>query len=224
MPDDPHELLRQIATARDNTYRSIGRMGNDILTPVMNPAFTGGPRWPSLRQGWRAIRREGNTLVASDGLSDPFDSHEAPSIGFGIEFIAETDEPMTDDIAEMWGTWLFQLVAIVSQIAAGNGHFLELIGRFGAISTEIPMAGDNVQALLNEEGRAGVLINAPARTLPSIITTPFGDVQLIPVKLLMPQELAYITEHGGAGRAEVVRRFAESSGGHLSRLSREPVV
>ena len=40
----------------------------------VNPALLGGPKWPALRQAFRVVKRSnGNVIMASDGLSDPFD-------------------------------------------------------------------------------------------------------------------------------------------------------
>lgn len=220
MPD--HDaLLEQISNARDKAYRSIGEMSGDVLTPLLNPAFMGGPRWPSLRQGWRTIHRGGNTLIASDGLSDPFDDEEAPTAGFGLEVLLETDEPVPSNIA---GTWPFQVVSTVSQLAAGHGSLRPLIERYGAISTELSLGGPDFEPLHNADGRVGVLINVPGKNLPSSFSTPAGDVKLFTIVLLMPQELAYIVKHGEAGRTEVVNRLAASAAGHVSRLSRPSVV
>jgi len=44
------------------------------LNDSANPALLGGPKWPALRQAFRVVRRKtGNVILASDGLSDPFD-------------------------------------------------------------------------------------------------------------------------------------------------------
>jgi Suppressor of fused protein (SUFU) len=210
------ELLQHISEARAEVYRSVGEMDDMILSPLLNPSFMGGPRWPSLRQGWRVIRRQGNTLIASDGLSDPFDDQDEPSAGFGLEFILEALEDIP-------GSWPFGVVYAVSQLAAGHGGVRELIEELGFISTEVRVEG-MPEALLSPQGRVGVLLGVPAETLPSSIPTPGGEVQLVAVKLLMPEELDYIVKHGERGRAEVVARLASSSGGHVSRLNRQSVV
>jgi len=66
------QMLATACAARDAFYASLGSMDSDVLTPLINPAFSGGPRWPSLRQAWRVIRKPDSIIIASDGLSDPF--------------------------------------------------------------------------------------------------------------------------------------------------------
>ena len=67
------QMLAAACAARDACYASLGAMDADVLAPLLNPAFMGGPRWPSLRQGWRVIRRADTIIIASNGLSDPFE-------------------------------------------------------------------------------------------------------------------------------------------------------
>ncbi|MCP3143001.1 suppressor of fused domain protein [Pyxidicoccus xibeiensis] len=214
------ELLSQVCDAREKVYRTLGELDGDVMTPLINPAFMGGPRWPSLRQGWRIIRRGGTTLMVSDGLSDPFDDEEAPSVGFGLELIIETDEPLDGNVA---ASWPFQLVTGMSQYAASTGRMLELLERYGAISSELPMSGlseEQEARWLNDAQRVGIIIGVPAKTLPSIIPTPAGDVRLATVKPLLREELEYLIKNGGAGRTELANRFAALPDGHVARLNR----
>ena len=45
-----------------------------MLSHLVSPTLSGGPKWPALRQAFRLVRRpNGNIILASDGLSDPFD-------------------------------------------------------------------------------------------------------------------------------------------------------
>ena len=44
-----------------------------MLAHLLNLTYMGGPRWPAMRQAFLVARQGGATLVASDGLSDPFD-------------------------------------------------------------------------------------------------------------------------------------------------------
>ena len=70
------QMLATACAARDAFYASLGAMDADVLAPLVNPAFMGGPRWPSLRQAWRVIRRADSIIIASDGLSDPFEDDD----------------------------------------------------------------------------------------------------------------------------------------------------
>jgi hypothetical protein len=80
------------------------------------------------------------------------------------------------------------------------------------------------RALVNEEGRVGVLLGMEASTLPRHFRMPAGEVRLVIVKALLPTELAWLLAHGRQGRDELLRRFAERGEEHLSRIRRQPVV
>lgn len=213
------ELLQQISAARDAAYGTLGRLEEDVLTFLLNPAFTGGPRWPALRQAWRVIHRPGGTLLASDGLSDPFDDQEEPSRGFGIECLLETDEP----VPSVSASWPFQALVEVCQTAAGHGSLRELLADMKLLSVEL--SGEGMPAsLVTADGCVGVLLGMASSTLPSLLQTPVGDVQLVTVKALLAEELEYVRKHGAKGRTELARRFVDSGQEHLSRAHRPPVI
>ena len=68
------ELLEKSSKAREQCWESLGSLEPLVLSHLINPALNGGPKWPALRQSFRLIRRaDGNVLLVSDGLSDPFD-------------------------------------------------------------------------------------------------------------------------------------------------------
>lgn len=72
------ERLAAACAARDAFYASVGDVQPDVIAHAINPAFMGGPRWPALRQAFSVIRRGANTIVASNGLADPFDDVAEP--------------------------------------------------------------------------------------------------------------------------------------------------
>lgn len=79
--------------------------------------FLGGPAWPNTRQAFVVARRPRGLLVASDGLSDPFDDEDdCQQNGLGHEFFATTPDP----IDHVPGSWLFDLVWQMSQFAAAR--------------------------------------------------------------------------------------------------------
>lgn len=213
------ELLQKIAQARDAAYGTLGKLEPDVLTFLLNPAFTGGPRWPSLRQAWRIIHRPGGTLLASDGLSDPFDDQDSPSIGFGLECIIETDEPLP----RIPNSWLFHALVQVCQTAAGHGGLRELLDDMKLLSVELS-GEDMPDALVTADGSVGAMLGVPSSTLPRLLQTPAGDVHLVTVKLLLAEELEYVRQKGARGREELARRFARSGQEHLSRTRRAPVI
>lgn len=88
------ETLGESAEERAQTWSKWGKVEDDVLSHLINPTLRGGPRWPAMRQAFRVVRRDGAVLVASDGLSDPFDEGKGePGInGFGLEFYAISSE------------------------------------------------------------------------------------------------------------------------------------
>ena len=68
------DLLDRTAAARKETWQELGTSEPLVLNDTVNPALMGGPKWPALRQAFRVVRRRtGGVILASDGLSDPFD-------------------------------------------------------------------------------------------------------------------------------------------------------
>ena len=68
-------LMDKTARAREDMWQQIGSLQPLVLSHMVNSALLGGPKWPALRQAFRVIRRHnsGNIILATDGLSDPFD-------------------------------------------------------------------------------------------------------------------------------------------------------
>ena len=69
------DLLEKTSRAREAVWQQLGALEPMFLSHLVNPALsTGQPKWPSKRQAFRLVRRQnGNVILASDGLSDPFD-------------------------------------------------------------------------------------------------------------------------------------------------------
>ena len=69
------DLLEKTSRAREAVWQQLGVLEPMFLSHLVNPALsTGAPKWPSKRQAFRLVRRpNGNVILASDGLSDPFD-------------------------------------------------------------------------------------------------------------------------------------------------------
>ncbi|MGP9666399.1 hypothetical protein ACT3TY_17485 [Halomonas sp. AOP22-C1-8] len=128
--------LEEGCAAKDAVYARLGELDDDVLAPLVNPSFMGGPCWPSLRQSWRVIRKPSSTIVASDGLSDPFEDERIP-LGFKIEVCAEAPEAF-ENVA---GSWLFELVYQVSQLVAQHGQVYELLQKYQSLSTVVDVDG-----------------------------------------------------------------------------------
>jgi hypothetical protein len=213
-------FLERTYEARDRYVTSLGTADPNVLAPLINPSFMGGPMWPDLRQAWRVIRRKKTTLVISDGLSDPFSDEEAPNVGYGLEVLAETDDALPK---QLQGTWLFNLVYRVSQQCAAHGGVRDLIDELGLISLELPVSAE-LMPVATENRTAGVLLGLPAPDYQCEFTLPAGQVKVVTAKLLWPSELAYAAEEGEEARAELARRFAADGSHHRSSLKRKPAV
>jgi hypothetical protein len=208
------ELLESAETAREEAWRTLGMLDEEVFMPIAMS-----DSWPGQRQLWRVIRREaGRTLLVTHGLSDPFIERLEPSVGFGLELALEVDAAVKD-ISKGWPLMLLDRVA---DEIAGHEHVRESV-KAGLFSMEVSGKG-MPRSLVTGEGRVAVLLGVKSRTLPSHFSTPYGEVKLVTVKALLPSELAYLLEHGAEGQDELARRFAESGEEHLSRLRRKPVA
>lgn len=214
------EFLLQTFQAREAYLRQMGAVDELLLAPLMNPAFMGGPVWPSLRQSWRTVRNGRRTIIVSDGLSDPFDSETEPSVGFGIEVLGETADPLPD---QLQGSWLFAVVYAVSQQSAAHGGFRGLIDELGVLSMEI-RAPAELQPLANSDGNLGLFLGLRSPKLPLEWELPAGLVKVVTVKVLQPTELAYAVDQDSEGRVRLREMFSADGTYHLSSLSRPPVV
>jgi hypothetical protein len=218
MADDA--FLQATYAARDKFVNSLGVANPDFLAPLMNPSFMGGPMWPDLRQAWRVVRRGANTVVISDGLSDPFSDDPEPNTGFGLEILAETADSMPEDIQ---ASWLFDLVYQVSQQCADHGGVRELIEDLGLLSLELPMS-EVLEPVATANDTAGVLLGLAQPAMQTEFELPGGSVRLVTAKLLWPSELDYAASNGKAGRKELTKRFAADGTHHLSSMSRKAVI
>lgn len=214
------EFLQATFDARSEYLRQLGVVNDDLLAPLINPHFMGGPRWPAMRQSWRTIRNGSRTIIVSDGLSDSFDEEQEPGVGLGIEVLGETTDVVPVSPQQ---SWLFEVVYEVSQQAAHHGGFRELIDDLGVVSMEIK-APSGLASLATEEGRVGLLLGIPLPGMPHEWSLPGGFLKVVTVKVLHPSELAYAVEQGDAGRELLKQRFEADGTHHVSSLTRPPVV
>jgi hypothetical protein len=208
------ELLETAATAREAVWRSLGSLDEEFLMPIAASSA-----WPGQRQLWCVIRREaGRTLLVTHGLSDPFIDRVEPSVGFGLELALEVDAAMKD-FSKGWPLLLLDRVA--NEVVEYEN--VRKRAKAGLFSMEV--SGEGMpEPLVTPEGRVAVLLGAESRTLPGHLSTPYGAVKLVTVKVLLPSELAYLLEHGAKGQAELARRFEANGEEHVSRADRRPVV
>lgn len=200
------------------------------MSPMISEVVMGydGPDWPVWPQ-YHIIRSCHGMAIASDGLSDPWDtdtfeheSDEVQNAGLGYEIILGTPD-LPGDLSNPSETWLFQALQTMCLTFAGNDGFLELLDECGGIlSFEVP--GDlfpkNLQCQTpSSDKRVGVLVGVPAPGLPAHIDLPGGKVRLIHCVILQPEELQRIMisrqrsmpQEADAMRAKVCQLLVEFS-------------
>jgi hypothetical protein len=185
--------------------------------------FMGGPKWPNTRQAFRAVRRPGEILLASDGLSDPYDDAERARNGLEHEFYATTADPL-DPVP---GSWLWDLVWQMSQFAAGHAGLAGLLDEMTLLSTELYDVGipdSHRERFVNSDQRVAVLLGQHDSAPPSIVDGPLSRIRLVNIKLMTLDELEYVLPRDEEGRRELGRRFAAQGRPLASGLDRPSVV
>jgi hypothetical protein len=216
-----HEQRRaEMYAARDQFTRSLGEVEPDVLAPLINPEFMGGPAWPDMRQAWSVIRRSNSTIILSDGLSDPFPEVAEPHAGFGLEVLVESNDALPQ---ELQASWLFDLAFQVSQQCADHGGIRGIVERLGVVSLELPMNYD-LPGVLNDSGMAGVLLGLAPPDFAQEFVSPGGSVRITTAKLLWLSELQYIVTGGKSARSDLAARFQKDGSYHRSSLLRKPVI
>ena len=220
------ELAESTFHAMDAAWTQWGELDPMLLTHVINPSEQGGPRWPGVRQAYRVARRDGQTLLSSDGLATPYFDGSGPQDrnGLGLEVFAIT----TDPIDAIPGSWLWGLVWHTAQLAAQHTGLAGLIDELGVVSSElynVAIPAEYAGRYINQDGRVGVLLGLEDfAVLPPRVQGPIGPIRLVNVKLLTLNELAHVLQHGEAGRKELARRFGERPEALVSSLTRPDVT
>lgn len=218
------EHFEQSCALRDSYWKAIGEIDPYVISHIINPAFMGGPAWPSLRQAFLTINAPDRTIIASDGLSDPYDDMDtneanAKYNGFGLEVYVSTEKI----VGEVNTTWQFQLVYQAAQVFADNGSVINVINDLTYITTEFYNV-DVPAEFKNADGRVGAFINMADPVMPGEVTLSIEPVKMVNVKLLTIPELEYVINNGQAGRLKLVELFAAQGNPTLSSLSRPSVI
>jgi hypothetical protein len=191
----------------------------------------GRPAWPTVRQAYRVIRRPGTILIATDGMSDPFEPPVAEGNGFGMELFIETaDIPpelagTVGYIGELPRSWAFELLYIAAASVAQAGGIQSQLERYGGYSMEFPGVSKSRSFSAQLPARfvtandcVGILFGVPvAGFLTRIDDMPLTPVSIVPVTLITAEELEAVRQ-GGTAREALVHRLAQSGRHHLSNL------
>ena len=209
---------------RNDLWNSVGQLDPDVIAHLINPSFMGGPTWPSLRQAFATIRTPERTIIASDGLSDPYDDSEtnpanAPYNGFGLEVYVAA-EPITGGVQT---TWEFQLLYQAAQLVAQNGSIINLFEEMPFLSTELYDV-DVPAEYRNAEGRVGVLLGLSDEKIPDTVQLSLESVKMVNVKLLTLAELDYVIANGEEGRLKLAELIQQQGNATISTLKRKSVI
>jgi hypothetical protein len=215
------EIYDQTNEARDKLFSSLGKVDSDVIGHIINPAFMGGPQWPSLRQAFSVIRSGKSIKIASNGLSDPFDDMAEPNNGFRLEVIAETKEKLGSDISS---TWLFKLVYAISQQAAHSGQIAEFVATHGVVTMELYAEDCGLEELQNKDGMVGVILGVESPDMPKSIKFPAEEIVLVSVQILTPDELDYVSEKRAEGRNHIHELLQKKGIYHRIKLNRKSVL
>lgn len=224
----------------DEFWSSVGTSEPDLLGYAISPSLRGGPHWPSTRQAHRVVRRSASIIIATDGMSDPWDggASNGAGNGFGMELFIDTPTipdafaGVPGDVSRIRSCWAFELIRHIGQDVAGHGGIVEKLERFGALSMELPGFSDSAVLaeqiptnFVTHDDCIGVLLGAPVPDFASRITdTPLSPVSLVPIVLLTADELEFVRDGGASARAALVEKLATSPYGHRSDLQRSSVL
>lgn len=206
---------------RDDLFKSLGNVDPYVITPIINPSFMGEPQWPSFRQAFSIIRTNESIMVASTGLSDPFEDIDEENNGFRVEVIAETKHAIGDDVA---ASWLFKLVYSMAQQVAYSGQIADFVLNHGVITMELFASDLGLEEFANEDGMIGVMLGVECPKLPKHIAFPAEDVLLVTVQLLTSDELEYVIEEGAEGRKSLHQLLSKAGVFHYIDLSRSSLL
>lgn len=222
----------------DLHWNTVGTSERDVITYLISPGLSGGPFWPSTRQAYRVVRRENTIVLATEGLSDPFDDTEGMGNGFEMELFVETaDIPdhargPVGEVDPFKNSWAFELIENVAKTVADAGGITHQLEQYGVLSLELPgvsqsrCIGEQLPELfVTEDDCAGILLGGPAPDFPVLLEDmPLSPVTLVPVVLITASELEYVRAGGRAAREDLVSRLAHAGVGHKSSLRRASVV
>ena len=220
------QMLATACAARDAFYATLGTVDADVLAQLVNPAFMGGPRWPSLRQAWKVIRRADSIIIASDGLSDPFEDDDDVFVPRGHLLEVCIEAPLAAfDGHPVQASWLFDVIYQVSQNVADHGSIDLLVQRHGSVSMVLDVR-DAPAGLEDEDEQVGALLTPGTATLPPSFATPYGAVMLLTVSVLQPAELAHIgaAADKAQARRELAAALAASPTGQWSVAQRPAII
>lgn len=223
-PNDPS--YQQTYDAIQAYWEKIGTVDPDVITYIINPMFMGSPSWPSGRQAFKIIRTAESLIIASDGLSDPFeeDKNEQRN-GFEMEVFIEVNGQQDMAFDDIKSSAAFALIEQTARQVADWGGITKLLDQINVASSEIPVSSDAIPAeFLTPDGNVGVLFGMVARGRPKIVAdTPLSPVQMVPVTVLLPSEVQEVAQ-SKAARDRIAKKLRDAGYRHVSDFARHSLV
>jgi len=90
---EDNQLYEQTVNARNAFWKNIGTVDPHVLSYFLDPTLIGSLGWSFVRQAFVKIETPNTVILASDGLSNPFDALDEPNQGFSLECFIESDDP-----------------------------------------------------------------------------------------------------------------------------------
>lgn len=177
-------------------WREVGQV--DRVEPKLGVQ----PSWRS--QGYVVVRRaDGAEILATNGLGE---QEGAAALGPGAEvYLAGRGLGSTPDAVA--DGWRFTIVAAVARrIGASGMHLPAELEQYGALSMSVP--ADAPEGWRRADGSVGVLIGVGLPGVPEAVATSAGEVRLVGLTPLRPDELQRILDGGREARASIASRLA----------------
>ncbi len=213
--------LTESIRARWTYWSKLGDLAPDLIAPQVNAIYKNVPAWPSDRLAFLTIERDASTVLATDGLSDPFEDINGGNQGFRVEFFMDIAERPLSETSR--GIAVETLMTIAYNTVA-RGGIEDLLDEFGLISMEIPES-DLPATHLTSDGSAGVLLGGPKADFSTLyVDGPLGDIELVSLTLLTGRETDLIRKKGAGARADIAQNLLESGIGHRTIIGRPSII
>ena len=221
--DDPR--FAQFASARRDYWAQFGAVDDDVIGYFLSPELQGYPAWPTTRQAYLVVRTPETVILASDGMSDLFVDTSSQEPGFGSEVFLETDALQGAGIEAIRASWHFQLIENFAQNVADAGGFGPQLERYGILSMELPAPATTPARWTTQNGMVGALINVQVHGREAGCSLGDGAaITMVPLTLLLPDELDFVVAGGAAARRELAGRLIERGVGLSSPEGRDSVL
>lgn len=175
------------------------------------------PSWR--RQGYLLIRRpDGLPVLSTNGLAE---AEGAAALGPGAEvYLAAEDSGRT--AAEIADSWRFTVIAAVARrIGASGMHLPAELEQYGALSMSVSV--DAPAEWRSADGGVGVLVGTGLPDIPEAVATSAGEVRLVGLTVLRPEELQRILIGGRDERAAIAAALAALPPAQLTSPTRPAV-